>query len=317
MPSHPPTGKPTGESASRRAGVEAEPSAPMTAVPLFVGMGPLHEASVRHYLGQFTSVQVIDAETDTDAALALSPPLFPGTHVHVRNVHSLTDAQLREFAERAGGTEVSAEAAKLTAAARRIVTKHLTVMDNAPKKGAETTKALDSLASELGVSLSSEVKRTLTHRNSTERAYNILRALASAGINNPDERLVTSLSSQEKDPSVPWTLTAAIDKRDSSALLSELQRAEAIPIIAYFAKRAIVACLASEGADTATISATVPGLTEAALRDGAALARRSSPEQLRVLASYLAEADVHARTGNPQEALTLSVAAWTSATSTH
>lgn len=280
-----------------------------------MGSGPLHEAALRQYLGQFATTQVIDAETDTDAALSLSPPLFPGTHIHVRNVHALTDAQLREFAGRAAGTEVSAEAAKLTAAARRIAAKHLAVVENAPKKGAETTKALDGLARELGVNLSSGAKHALTQRNSTERAYNILRALASAGINNPDERLIASLSSQEKDPSVPWALTAAIDKRDTGALLSELQRAEAIPVIAYFAKRAIVACLAGEGADAATISATVPGLTDAALRDGVALARRSSPERLAALASCLAEADVQARTGNPQEALTVSVAAWTGVTS--
>lgn len=279
-------------------------------VTIVIGTSALTRHLVHNLLKDQTNTNRIDAETDPHAAADLHTPLIPGTHTHIENLHALSDAQLKSMLKSAHGLSVSGRADKLTASARRLLTPHATLIEGDPKRGKDTETALKAYAEQLGVHLSRSDTSMLNARNTIDRSCTLLEFLSGARVTEPGTELLAALSSHDPEAAVPWTITGALDKGNFDKARDEISRAEAIPTLAYLHKRAVAALLLSEGADTNTVTSIVPSLTEAALRDGASLAKRHTPKALAALVRDLAHADTLARTGNEREALIFGIASW-------
>lgn len=281
-----------------------------TDITIIVGTSALARKAVHDLLDKAYHTSSIDAETDPHAATDLQTPLLPGAHTHIENLHVLSDTQLTRMLSTASGLSVSARADKITASARRLLGRSATIVDADPKRGKDTETALKDYAEQHGVHLTRSDIAMLSTRNTIDRSCTLISALSAARITEPGSELLAALSSHDPEAAVPWTITGALDKGNYDKARDEIQRAEAIPTLAYLHKRALAGLMLSEGSDTDTVRQAVPSLTDAALRDGAGLARRHTTEQLAALVRDLAHADTLARTGYDREALSLGLTSW-------
>jgi hypothetical protein len=105
---------------------------------------------------------------------------------------------------------------------------------------------------------------------------------------------------------LPWTLLEQIERGDLR-MVETLDRLEAIPTLAFLAKRVQLAAMSVEEPSPSLddVSVVFGETSEGAWRQASRLGRRLGPERCYALLETLARADVMAKRGHGPSALTL------------
>ena len=266
---------------------------------VFVGAEPLR----RHLARPPESMRRVEATDLQLLETVASPGLFTqGTHV--TGLEQLGEAETRSLvgAVQQSAAPFSAEAEKLSAKQERALAEIATIRKLGGTKLTETIRAI---AAVLGLQLHGETQRELLERTGHDpgRLVGTLEALAAGGYREPKPAQVRLLTGSSREASLPWTLLDRIENGGETAEL--LETLEAIPTIAFLAKRTLTALWVAEH-PTGTLEETVAALgdtSESAHRGARRLAQRLSTERCAEAVSRLAEADTLAKRGHPREAL--------------
>jgi hypothetical protein len=257
----------------------------------------------RHLVTRTGTARELEA-TDPGLVESVATPGLFTSGSHVTGLENLAEAATRELVDavRRSGEPFSGEAEKLSAKQEKALAEIATVRKLAATKSAETVRAV---AAALGLQLGAETMRELLERTGHDpgRLVGTLEALRSGGYTTPTAAQVRLLSGTSRESSLPWTLLDRIENGGATAPL--LETLEAIPTIAFLAKRVTTALWVAEHPQS-TLEETVETLgetTEAAHRGAKKLAQRLGIDGCAEAARRLAVADTLAKRGHPREAL--------------
>lgn len=273
---------------------------------LIVGPEPLR----RHVSARQRGELVIDCSEESAATAVRGAGLFGG-QIRVVRAETLTDETAKDLAGAilTSPFSVTVEADKLTAKPER----HLTTVCELHKptlSGAAGRSTVRLIAGALALELAEDAERTLLERvgHDPGRLVSILEALAAGGYRSPTRAHIEVMAGSSSQIGLPWTLLDQIERRDPR-MVETLERLEAIPTLAFLAKRFQLAAMsAEEPAPTlADVSIVFGETSEGAWRQAVKLGRRLGPRRCGSLLETLARADVMAKRGHGPAALTLAV----------
>lgn len=263
---------------------------------LWVGSEPLR----RHSSKPGEGARRVDAALEASVESIRTPGLF-ATGLHLVGLENADEKRCEEISEAllASGEPVTGEAEKLT----KNQEKHLREVFTVKKLTVKTSTR--SIASELGVALTGETETLLTERlgHDPGRLIGVLEALAAGGFTTPTGKQVLLLAGTSKEDGMPWHLLDMLENgRDATELLGAL---EAIPTIAFLAKRTAIALFAAENPDCDLQSAeeVFGEISDGAWRGAKRIATRLGPADTSRLLEHLVIADTWAKRSHPREAL--------------
>jgi hypothetical protein len=274
---------------------------------IWVGPEPLR----RHFTEARDAVLVIDCgEPEPDRRIA-GAGLF-AKPFSLRGLEQADEKTTSRIvgALKAAGQPFSGQADKLSAKQEKAfdgcaLVKKLSI------HGTPGRRLLADIATRIGVRLEPGVLQVLHERAGHDpgRAVSVLEALRAGGYQQPTAAQIERLIGTSREHGLPWTLLSQLENGDISGLRRTLETAEAIPTIAFLAKRLTTAALVGEDPDldAGTLSDIVGDTSDAALSHARKLAARLGQETCALLSASLLEADVHAKRSRGPEALALAV----------
>jgi hypothetical protein len=169
-------------------------------------------------------------------------------------------------------------------------------------------KLLHDIAHQCGVTLSGECASYLIARLAHDpgRLVGIIEVLGRAGISEPSVAQLRVMAGSSREDGLPWILLEEIARGDSKARETIL-RSEAIPTIAFLAKRITIAAISIEQAEPNTSEARelVGDISDSAWTQSSKLGRKLGRDSCYSLLRTMARADRLAKRGEPQAALAL------------
>jgi len=290
--------------ASIPARVRVERTVPdMTGKPhlLLVGAEPL-----RRHLRPEGAHLLVDAVEDDPVAGVRGAGLFT-TSVRVTRVEALDVAASERLvaALRNSTLPVHLEAEKLNVA----VEKRLAAVCEVSKLSLESRgkETVARIAEQLGLRLEGDVVGALLERlgHDPGRLVGTLEALAAGGFREPTSAQVRLLAGSSRAEGLPWSLLDDIERGEVTPDL--LERLEAIPTIAFLAKRVRLATYSVENPDRehGEVHESFGNVSESAWRQARRLGTNLGVTRCRALLETLAAAEVHAKRGRGDAALAL------------
>lgn len=273
---------------------------------LIVGPEPLR----RHVRARQPGELVIDC-SEEDAATAVRGGGLFGGQIRVIRGETLTDETAKDLAGAilTSPFSVTVEADKLTVKPER----HLTAVCKLYKptlSGVAGRSTVQLIAGALALEIAEDAERTLLERvgHDPGRLVSILEALAAGGYVTPTRAHIEVLAGSSSQVGLPWTLLDQIERRDPR-VVETLERLEAIPTLAFLAKRFQLAAMSAEE-PTPTLADVISVFGETsdgAWRQAVKLGRRLGFGRCGSILEMLARADVMAKRGQGPAALTLAV----------
>lgn len=268
---------------------------------LLVGAEPL-----RRHLRTAGNHLLIDAFEEDPVNGVLGAGLFT-TSIRISRMEALDVAGATRLVEalKVSTLTVFMEAEKLNVA----VEKRLAVVCDVTKlsldsRGKET---IVRIAEKLGVHLEPPVTGVLLERLAHDpgRLVGTLEALSAGGFREPSVAQIRLLAGSSRSEGLPWLLLDNIERGEVD--LEFLDRLEAIPTIAFLAKRVRLATHSIENPGMAhgQVHASFGNVSESAWRQAKRMGGVLGPEQCRLVLETLAAADVHAKRGRGKAALAL------------
>lgn len=268
---------------------------------LLVGAEPL-----RRHLRADGAHLLVDASEEDPVAAVRGAGLFTDS-VRVTRAESLDVAGAERLVEalKTSTLPVSIEAEKLNVAVeRRLAAVCAVTKVSLETKGRET---VTRIAERLGVRLAPDVVNELLERLTHDpgRLVGALEALAAGGFREPNAAHVRLLSGSSRAEGLPWRLLDDIERGEVDP--DFFSRLEAIPTIAFLAKRVRLAAYSTEnpGIAQGAIHDSFGNVSESAWRQARRLGATLGAERCRALVEVLAAADVHAKRGRGEAALAL------------
>jgi len=265
---------------------------------IWVGPEPLR----RHLIERGAATRVIDVTGNAPVEQIKTRGFFTDS-THLTGIAECDEKRCKEISEavKASQERTSGEADKLGKAQERALAETFVIVKLTTRGSAR------KIAEKLGVNLDNETERTLTDLLSHDpgRLVGTLEALAAGGYTAPSSKQISLLAGSAREEGAPWHLLDLLEKgRPAEELLGTL---EAIPTIAFLAKRAMLALYAAEHPDHGIEEATqtLGETSDGAWRGARRMAGKLGPENARLLVRKLLEADIWAKRGKPREALLL------------
>lgn len=265
---------------------------------LWVGPEPLR----RHLIAKSDRARCIDA-SGTDAIDEINTRGMFTNSTHLIGLSDCDEKRCKEISEAVSnsGEPTTGEADKLGKSQERALQQAFTITKLSARG------SIREIAGRLDIRLDSESERTLAERlgHDPGRLVGVLEALAAGGYTQPNGKQVALLAGSSQEEGMPWHLLDTLEKgKDPDELLDTL---EAIPTIAFLAKRAMLTLYAAENPDHGIEEATdaLGDTSEGAWNGARRMAGRLGAENARLLVAKLLEADTWAKRGRPREALML------------
>lgn len=265
---------------------------------LWVGPEPLR----RHLIVKSDQARSIDA-SGTDAVDEINTRGLFTSSTHLTGLSDCDEKRCKEISEAVvnSGEPTTGEADKLGKAQERALQQAFTITKLSARG------STNEIAGRLGIHLDSESERMLADRlgHDPGRLVGVLEALAAGGYTQPSAKQVALLAGSSQEEGMPWHLLDTLEKgKDPGELLDTL---EAIPTIAFLAKRAMLTLYAAENPthDMEQAADALGDTSEGAWRGARRMAGRLGAENARLLVAKLLEADTWAKRGRPREALML------------
>jgi DNA polymerase III delta subunit len=274
---------------------------------LLVGPEPL-----RRHFREGSGHLVVDAAEEDPASALLSAGLFTSS-VRIVRAEETGAADVERLAHALGTTPltVTIEAEKLHPANEKKLSAVCRIVKLS--LGTNAGRIIRDIAGRLGLDPGEQAVDELIERLSHDpgRLVGTLEALAAGGYVRPNVAQVRLLAGSSREEGLPWHLLDDLDGK-ANAASETLPRLEAIPTIAFLAKRVRIATFASEHPDRDRVDAvTLLGeISEGAWRQGRKLAERLGAERCRALLPVLADADTRAKRGQAEAALRLAAGAY-------
>ena len=268
---------------------------------LLVGPEPL-----RRHLRPAGDHLLVDAGEEDPVAAVRGAGLFTSA-VRLVRVETLDVAGSERLVEALTGSPlpVVLEAEKLNVAVeKRLAVPCETVKLSLENRGKET---IGRIAAELGMRLDPAVVGVLLERLAHDpgRLVGTLEALAAGGFHEPSIAQVRLLAGSSRAEGLPWRLLDDLEKGTIDPEL--LTRLEPTPTLAFLAKRIRLATHAAEnpGAQHDDLRDSFGNVSENVWRQTRRLGTTLGLERCGALLGVLAAADVHAKRGRGEAALSL------------
>lgn len=284
---------------------------------VLVGPEPLRRHLVARILADAPEpVTRIDAAERPDELIGMlqtAGGLFGAGTILVSNLADLSAADLKKVASLLDGavSQVVATSDSLTAASEKVIGKAATVEKIPTSRGRALAGTYQRIAGALGLQLSPANAARLESHTGTEygRAVAVLTCVHAMGSDTVTDKHIDALAGRVDEPGMPWTLMDALERGDVARATDELKRVEAIPTLAYLAKRWTTAALLAEGSSPEEASVVVGNLSDSAVAQARRLGTKTTVGGRNHVISVLANADRHAKSGNPAAGLALAAAA--------
>lgn len=268
---------------------------------LIVGAEPL-----RRHLRPEGDHLLVDAGEDDPVAGVRGAGLFTAS-VRLIRIETLDVAGTERLVDALRGSTlpVFLEAEKLNVA----VEKRLAAVCEVTKLSLESRgkETITRIAEQLGVRLTAELVGVLLERlgHDPGRLVGTLEALGAGGFTEPSAAQVRLLAGSSQADGLPWKLLDAIERGEADT--GTIERLEAIPTIAFLAKRVRLANHSAEnpGLEHGDVHDSFGNISESAWRQAKRLGATLGAERCRTLLERLAAADVHAKRGRGAAALAL------------
>ncbi len=263
---------------------------------IWVGPEPLR----RHLVERSEHARIIDTGAPDAVEAIRTPGLFhPG--LHLTGLENAEEARCKAIADATlqSGEPTSGEAEKLTKAQERALERNFTIT----RLTGRTAAGL--IAERLGLTLDKTTERALLDRleHDPGRLVGVLEALGAGGFRTPTEKQILLLAGSSKEEGMPWHLLDLLEKGQNPQEL--LETLEAIPTIAFLAKRTLITLYAAENPDhtQAEAAETLGEISDGAWRGAKRLATRIGRSGAAELLERLVVADTWAKRSRPREAL--------------
>lgn len=275
---------------------------------LLIGPEPLR----RHLREPGPSPLLVDAADEDPSGAVRSAGLFT-TSVRVVRGEELDAEATTRLAEAVAVSSlpVTIEAEKMHPANEKKLSAECTVRKLS--LGSNGRNLVRDIAARLGVELAGEAADEILERlgHDPGRLVGALEALSAGGYARPGAAQIRLLSGSSRSEGLPWALLDELEKSSERAA-ETIKRLEAIPTIAFMAKRVRVAAFTVEHPETPREQAaeTLGEISEGAWRQARRLGERIGRARCHRLLPVLAEADTHAKRGKADAALRLAVGAY-------
>jgi hypothetical protein len=275
---------------------------------IYVGIEPLRRVFMPAMLENQTLVDC-SQEDWIDAASNLG--LFQTT-LHLINMEHLDEAQIRTASKLLATSPLNTgQAEKLLAKPEKILSACTTIKSITLKRNDLNIKLWQQVGSALGINLNVTAATELSNKLNSDpaRAVGVLSALAAGKYLQPTVGQVKMLSGSTSDIGLPWTLLAHLENHRFQDAKDLITQVEAIPTIAFIAKRLYTAMLLSEKTNITQLELTalLGDVSPYVQKQANTLAKRMGHAPLCEILNVAATADKLAKRSQPAAGLALLV----------